>query len=147
MTITINNSKKGKAVEYLIISELLKNNFDVYIPVVDIEGIDLIIKNKEGAYVEVQVKSRTIKDEKEHFTLNEFKPKSNFFIVCHNITTNDFYVMPSTTFHYYAKDKMDKGKKRKYMAFSHISKFTDYKNGGGITLLEKSLATHKTERK
>ena len=38
--------KKGKAIEHHIISELLKNDFDVFVPVVD-TGTDLIIKDRE----------------------------------------------------------------------------------------------------
>ena len=43
---TKDNMKKGKAIEHHIISELLKNDFDVFVPVVD-TGTDLIIKDRE----------------------------------------------------------------------------------------------------
>ena len=56
---TTNFTKKGKAIEHFIISELLKNDFDVYTPVVD-DGTDFIIKNRQGGFVEIQVKSRNI---------------------------------------------------------------------------------------
>jgi hypothetical protein len=39
--------KTGKRGELTVIGELLKRGFDVYIPVVDTEGIDCIVKTKD----------------------------------------------------------------------------------------------------
>ncbi len=140
--LTQNATKKGKSAEYRIIAELLKYNFDVYVPVVDVDGIDLIAKNK-NAFIEVQVKSRYIKQEKEHFAVKEFIPRGNFFIVCHNLTTDDFYVMPSINFHNRAMDKQDKRGKKKVMTFAQVKKYEAYKNMKGIELLERALRNPK----
>ena len=59
--ITNDSMNKGKAIEHYFISELLKNDFEIFVPVLD-KGVDLIIKDREGGLVEVQVKSRVIKN-------------------------------------------------------------------------------------
>tara|TARA_Y100000034_G_C6899253_1_gene415326 strand:- start:1623 stop:1925 length:303 start_codon:yes stop_codon:yes gene_type:complete len=95
---TTNPMNKGKAIEHYFICELLKNDFEIFVPIVD-SGIDMIIKDRGGGFVEVQVKSRIIRTNKDRFVIKDFSPKENFFIICHNITTNDFFCMPSSKFH------------------------------------------------
>ncbi len=134
---TESGMKKGKSVEYYIISELLKNDFDVYIPVVDSEGIDLIVKNKQGTYIEIQVKSRTIKNRQEQFILKEFKPKKDFFICCHNIENNEFWIIPSKIFH--EKGRIKRKSNQRFMPYNQIKRCEDFKNDKGIELLKKRL--------
>ena len=73
---TTNFMKKGKAIEHYIISELLKHDFDVFTPVVD-SGTDFIIRNKEGGFVEIQVKSRNIQDSEDLFFIKERNPNQS----------------------------------------------------------------------
>ncbi|MBI3037196.1 hypothetical protein HYY73_05620 [Candidatus Woesearchaeota archaeon] len=137
--ITQNTVKKGKSVEYLIISELLKNDFDIYVPVTDVEGVDVIVKSKEGAYVEIKIKSRVILGYEEQFAVKDFEPRENFFIVCHNITGNKFYVMPSIIFYKKGGYKFNRQRKFRFMRFSQIEKYENFKNEDGIALLKKAL--------
>ncbi|MFH1209624.1 MAG: hypothetical protein V1663_02445 [archaeon] len=133
---THDSTKKGKAIEHFIISELLKNDFEVFIPVLDI-GIDLAIKDKEGGFVEVQVKSRSMNGEDCDFVLKDFIPRENFFIVCHNINDNAFFVMPSVIFHRKATDNRKDNPKRVW--YSTIKKYENFKNEKGLDLLKKAL--------
>ena len=41
---TTNSMNKGKAIEHYFISELLKNDFEIFVPVLD-TGIYLIVKD------------------------------------------------------------------------------------------------------
>ncbi|MCK5624212.1 hypothetical protein KAI04_00025 [Candidatus Pacearchaeota archaeon] len=134
--ITKNNTKKGKAIEYHIISELLKNDFDVFVPVVD-TGTDLIIKDREGGLVEIQVKSRDIQSDEDVFFIKDFKPNFNFFIVCHNINTGDFFCMPSEKF--YQKSNFNKEKNQRELTNSSLIKHNWCKNNKGVELLKKAL--------
>jgi hypothetical protein len=138
--ITESSLKKGKSIEYYLISKLLENDFSVYTPVVDDEGIDIIVKNKEGGFVEIQVKSRVIKDERDCFTIKNFKPKENFFIVCHNITHKEFFVMPSSNFYDKSQLKIrkDRGEARE-IPYYIIRRYRSYRNNEGLELIQRAL--------
>jgi len=144
--ITKNNVKKGKAIEHYIISELLKNDFDVFVPVVD-TGIDLIIKDKEGGLVEIQVKSRMINDDEDCFFIKSFEPRHNFFIVCHNINDNVFYVLASKVFHRLSELYEENGKKKLKIPYHKLRRRSYYANNEGIKLLKKALISQSNRVK
>ena len=87
----------GKQGELKVIGELLKRGFDVYLPAVDIGGIDCIIKTDVG-YKEIQIKTRE-EAKVLLFDVKEFIPRDNFFIICYNLKEPDtFWVIPSKVF-------------------------------------------------
>ena len=49
----------GKRIEYWIIGQMLKEGLDVYIPLVDDDAIDAVIKKTDGFFVTVQIKARS----------------------------------------------------------------------------------------
>ncbi len=49
----------GKRIEYLIVSLMLKDGLDVYLPLVDDHAVDAIIKRKDGSIAQVQIKARS----------------------------------------------------------------------------------------
>jgi hypothetical protein len=49
----------GKRMEYWIIGKMLRENLDVYVPLVDDFGIDAVIRKKDGEFIEVQIKARS----------------------------------------------------------------------------------------
>lgn len=53
---SINNLKLGKIAEYYTKIEFLSHNYNIYSPVVDDHGIDLVVKNHKNEFY-VQVKS------------------------------------------------------------------------------------------
>lgn len=62
----VHNSKKfrhsagfGKRIEFSIIAQLLKEGLDIYIPLVDDNGIDAVIRKPDGTFVEIQIKARS----------------------------------------------------------------------------------------
>jgi len=87
----------GKEGELKVIGELLKRGFDVYLPLVDIGGIDCVIKTDVG-YKEIQIKTREFA-KTLLFDVKEFTPNDNFFIICYNIKEpNTFWIIPSKVF-------------------------------------------------
>jgi hypothetical protein len=87
----------GKEGELRVIGELLRKGFDVYLPAVDIGGIDCIIKTSTG-YKEIQIKTRE-EAKLLLFDVKEFIPRDNFFIICYNLKEPDvFWVIPSKVF-------------------------------------------------
>jgi len=49
----------GKRIEYYIVGLMLKEGLDVYMPLVDDDAIDAVIKKPDGTFVEVQIKARS----------------------------------------------------------------------------------------
>ena len=49
----------GKRMEYYLIGLMLKEGLDVYVPMVDDDAIDAVVKKPDGSFVEVQIKARS----------------------------------------------------------------------------------------
>jgi hypothetical protein len=49
----------GKRIEYYIVGLMLKQGLDVYLPLVDDDAIDTVVKRPDGSFVEVQIKARS----------------------------------------------------------------------------------------
>ena len=49
----------GKRIEFWVVGLMLKQGLDVYLPLVDDDGIDAVIKRPDGSFVEVQIKARS----------------------------------------------------------------------------------------
>ncbi len=48
----------GKRQEYVVVAELLKRGFDVYMTLVDDQGIDCVISIDDQTYIDFQIKAR-----------------------------------------------------------------------------------------
>lgn len=53
------NTGFGKRIEYWIIGLMLKEDLDVYVPLVDDDAVDAVIKRNNGSYISVQIKARS----------------------------------------------------------------------------------------
>lgn len=131
-----NSLKKGKVAEYSLVSSFLSHDFEVYLPVVDIEGIDLIVKTPSGRYLELQVKARMMYSNTS-FIVKSVVNLSSRYVVCFDLRTLDFYVISG-------KEVIDcclligKRKIKWYVIFnSFLSSCNCYKNEKGISLLKK----------
>jgi hypothetical protein len=49
----------GKRIEYYVIGLMLKEGLDVFLPMVDDDAIDAVIKKLDGSFVEIQIKARS----------------------------------------------------------------------------------------
>jgi len=52
----ITSQQKGKLAEFLVFGKLIEEGADLYLPVID-TGIDAVVRQKDGTYKEIQVKS------------------------------------------------------------------------------------------
>jgi hypothetical protein len=48
----------GKRIEFYVVGLMLKQGLDVYLPLVDDDAIDAVVKRPDGRVVEVQIKAR-----------------------------------------------------------------------------------------
>jgi hypothetical protein len=49
----------GKRIEYWIVGRMLKEGMDVYMPLVDDQAVDAIVRRKDGSVALVQIKARS----------------------------------------------------------------------------------------
>lgn len=96
----LNNSIIGKKGEYDIITKLMSEGFHVYTPVLDIDGVDCVVKNKQGRLIEIQIKTRNKGEgyNKDFVIKRELKPNKDFFICCYLIDEDEFWFIPSFVF-------------------------------------------------
>ena len=60
MSIPFRNSAAfGKRMEFYVVGLMLKEGLDVYLPLVDDDAIDAVVKRPDGRFVEVQIKARS----------------------------------------------------------------------------------------
>ncbi|AVQ98363.1 hypothetical protein OBCHQ24_04835 [Oceanobacillus iheyensis] len=89
----------GKRQEYIAVSELLKRDFDVYMTLVDDQGIDCIIRIDENRYLDVQIKARsknaTGKDRAYFPRLKVPDERNNLFFIFYSEGADAYWVFPS----------------------------------------------------
>lgn len=106
----------GKRIEYWVACSALKQGLDVFIPLVDDKGIDLVIRRKDGTYIEVQVKGKSKKGSREmaaDFSSITHIARPNYFFVFYSEHLDTFWIMSSQEFLKEAgqmKSGPDKGK-------------------------------------
>lgn len=60
MSVSFRNSAAfGKRIEYYVVGLMLKEGLDVYLPLVDDDAIDAVVKRPDGKFVEIQIKARS----------------------------------------------------------------------------------------
>jgi hypothetical protein len=109
---TATSQQKGKFGELWVFGKLIDKGVNVYLPMVDEEGIDAIIRKKDGSLLEIQVKSTRAKDQAGYFNVkaNKLHPKDNLFVICADMSPLDatparqpeVWIFPSSTFVQYS---------------------------------------------
>ena len=135
----------GKRQEYVVVAELLKRGYDVYMTLVDDQGIDCIIRINSNRYLDVQIKARS-KEAKywNFFAAMTFKPRKNYFFIFYTEKNNCFWTIPSQKLKYLCVQNVS-GKNIGKMALSlpkletgeKAERFEKFKNENGFGLLKK----------
>lgn len=81
----------GKYCEHKIFAELLKKDFDIYLPIVDDKGVDCIIRNNNGSHIDIQIKGR---QPRWIFNFGIVKPRKNYFFILFP-PDQEIYIIPS----------------------------------------------------
>ena len=96
----------GAAAEHYIISKMLLDGLDVYTPVVDDHGVDLLVRLDSGQIIEVQIKSRSCNVAP--------KPHANDYFVFYSQILDVIWLMSSEDFVREASQNKDGKNKGKY---------------------------------
>jgi hypothetical protein len=102
MSTTFRNSAAfGKRIEYYIVGLMLKQGLDVYMPLVDDDAIDAVVKKPNGSFVEVQIKarSRTVKfGDAALFAGLTHESRYNYWFIFYSERMDAIWIMSSKEF-------------------------------------------------
>jgi hypothetical protein len=87
----------GRRQEFIAAAEFLKCGFDVYMTLVDDQGIDCIVRLDQHRYVDIQIEARS-RDAKNwnRFARLSFEPRANLFFILMIERTARYRIIPST---------------------------------------------------
>ena len=91
----------GKRIEYWVVGLMLKHGLDVYLPLVDDDAIDAVVKKPDGNFVEVQIKARskTVKTgDAALFAAITHEPRKNYWFVFYSERLDIIWLMSSEEF-------------------------------------------------
>lgn len=80
---------------------MLKEGLDVYIPMVDDDAVDVVIKRSDGKYVEVQIKARSKEVAKGNaalFAAISHEHRENYWFVFYSERLDSMWIMSSSEF-------------------------------------------------
>lgn len=100
----------GKRIEYWIVGLMLKQGMDVYLPLVDDDAIDAVIKIGEDQFVQVQIKARSknIKSgDGALFSAIPHKPRKNYFFVFYSERHDKIWLLTSDEFITYSHENKE----------------------------------------
>jgi hypothetical protein len=91
----------GKRIEYWIIGNMLKEGLDVYVPMVDDDAIDVVIKRSDDSFVSVQIKARSKKvvfGDAALFAAISHEKRDNYWFVFYSERMDMMWIMTSDEF-------------------------------------------------
>jgi len=91
----------GKRIEFWIIGQMLKEGLDVYIPLVDDNAIDAVVRRPDGSFVEVQIKARSsdvAQGDAALFAAIPHELRENYWFVFYSERMHTMWIMTSKEF-------------------------------------------------
>src|SRR5438477_7532689 len=88
----------GKRIEYWIIGQMLKEGLDVFVPLVDDDAIDAVVRRPNGSFVTVQIKARsnTVVDrDAALFAAIPHELRESYFFVFYSERMDTMWIMTS----------------------------------------------------
>jgi len=89
------HARFGKQIEYRVISLMLKDGLDVFLPTVDDNGIDAVVRKPDGKYAEIQIKA---KNPDGLFANIKHEFRENYWFVFYSEAFGKFFIMSSKEF-------------------------------------------------
>jgi hypothetical protein len=91
----------GKRIEYYVVSLMLKEGLDVFLPMIDDDAIDAVVKRPNGQYVEIQIKARSkdvIFGDAALFAAIEHEHRPNYWFIFYSERINKIWILSSQEF-------------------------------------------------
>ena len=143
-----NSAAFGKRMEYWIIGQMLKEGLDVYIPMVDDDAIDAVIRRSDGSFITVQIKARSndvIEGDAALFAAIPHELRDSYWFVFYSERLNMKWIMSSKEFvRESVQNKTGKNKGRRSIWFNGTkkSKITGKREEYCKPQFEKYIATN-----
>ena len=91
----------GKRIEYYVIGLMLKEGLDVYLPMVDDDAVDAVIKKPDGSFVEIQIKARSknvVFGDGALFAAISHEYRKNYWFVFYSERIDTLFILSSQEF-------------------------------------------------
>lgn len=91
----------GRRIEYWVIGRMLKEGLDVYVPLVDDNAIDAIVRRHDGSFVEIQIKARSkdvVDGDAGLFAAIPHELRVNYWFVFYSERLDTTWIMTSQEF-------------------------------------------------
>ncbi len=91
----------GKRIEYWIVGKMLKEGLDVYMPLVDDDAIDAVVRRQDGSFITVQIKARSKKvvpGDAALFAAIPHERRENYWFVFYSERMDMTWIMSSDEF-------------------------------------------------
>lgn len=91
----------GKRIEYWIIGKMIKEGIDVYVPLVDDNAIDAVVRKPDGNFVEIQIKARSktvISGDAALFAANRHEYRKNYWFIFYSERMDKTFILSSKEF-------------------------------------------------
>src|SRR6185295_11302022 len=116
MTVFRNTAGFGKRIEFWVIGLMLKQGLDVYVPLVDDNAIDVVVRRPDGSFVEVQIKARgnDVKfGDASLFAAIPHELRNNYWFVFYSERLETMWIMTSSEFIQWSYQNKNGANKRK----------------------------------
>lgn len=115
----------GKRIEYYVIGLMLKEGLDVFLPMVDDDAIDAVIKKPDGSFVEVQIKARSkhvVFGDAALFAAITHEYRPNYWFVFYSERIDTLWILSSKEFIKEAvQNKNGKNKDKRSIWFNGVN--------------------------
>lgn len=91
----------GKRIEYWIIGQMLKEGLDIFVPLVDDDAIDAVIRRADGTFITVQIKARSnacVPAQAGLFAAIAHEPRRDYWFVFYSERMDTMWIMSSEEF-------------------------------------------------
>lgn len=91
----------GKRIEYWIVGNMLKQGLDVYLPLVDDDAIDAVIRRPDESFTTVQIKARSkdcVDGDAALFAAIPHELRGNYWFVFYSERMDMMWIMTSAEF-------------------------------------------------
>lgn len=91
----------GKRIEFYVVGLMLKEGLDVYLPLVDDDAIDAVVKRPDGSFVEIQIKARSrnvVFGDAGLFAALSHEHRKNYWFIFYSELMNTTWIMSSKEF-------------------------------------------------
>ncbi len=89
----------GKRQEYSVVARLLKEGMDVYMTLIDDQGIDCVVRKDSKTYYDIQIKARSKDalpiDAGRFAAMTIVDPRPNYYFIFYSEQADRLWIMPS----------------------------------------------------